>query len=169
MSAYYNAKTTATDSEYSQVQLPKEGDYIYARRGISVAFYTDATGATQVGPSGGKGGQSSSPTKNNGEVVGLFTGKREVLNGVAMLQVNWTNTWWQNGFPKGQHKSENKTSWVKEKEVTWSSDYIAPSTDNTAPVDYDGSGESSGIGTSGLLLIGVGAALLLKKKKKGKR
>lgn len=176
-----NLKTAdAADSSYTSNGLPKKGDYVYAKEGITVPYYTDSTGQKQVGPSGGKGGQSAAPTKSGGEAMGIFTGKREVnQTGEGMLQVDWVNSWYQDRSwafyipfalaTPGGRKTEALTSWVKESQVSWKSDYVAPKSkeDTTEePPPYEDT--NTGLNSTTLLLIGVGAAFLLKKKK-GKR
>lgn len=176
MSLYTNARTATSGETYTQIVLPKEGDYIYAKQGLKVGYYTDSTAKNAVGPSGGSGGQSSNPVKEGGEIVGIFTGKREAaVGGLMMLQVSWTNTWWQDGewkiwIPfsqpkKGEWKNENLVSWVKETEVEWKGEFVDKETLQTAKIDYDPETESSSLSSTTIILLALGLAFFLRKKK----
>ncbi|MDQ6482349.1 hypothetical protein [Dyadobacter sp. LHD-138] len=149
------------------------GDYVYAKSGNTVFFFDDNAGKKQVGPAGGKGGQANSPSRSGtgdvNEFVGVFTGNATK----QFIQVDWVNQWWQNGslFKKGTTKSESKTSWVKISAVSWQKEFISPSTPNIAPPPDDNlpGKTSSGIDPMTLGVAAIGAALIFKKKKKGKK
>lgn len=153
-----------------------KGNFIYAKSGNEVFFYDDFEGKNQVGAAGGKGGQANAPSRSGvgvtPEYVGVFTG-----NATAnYIQVEWINKWWQNGtlLKKGAYKTENKISWVRISNVEWQSTYVIAEDRqdeiNNAKAQADALAQTSGTGTSTdyttLGIAALGAAFLLRKKKK---
>jgi LPXTG-motif cell wall-anchored protein len=148
----------------------KKGFSVSAKAGSTVFFYEDSAGKTQVGPSGGKGGQANPPSRSGTgeelEYVGVFSGN--ATN--SFIQVDWVNQWWQDGslFKKGTTKQESRTSWVKISSVTWSEIYVDPKKPVVAPeLDPPQTGNgAAGIDSTTLGLLAVGGAFLLRKKKR---
>lgn len=181
-----HAQVTAGYSNGSSIGILK-GWAVYAKSGATVSFYEDSLGTKQVGPSGGKGGQDDNPSRSgtvtNPEFVGIFTGNATK----DYLEVTWINKWWQDAswkawipfaaIKKGEYKTENKISWVKISDVEWQATYV-PAADRQDAINKDKelkdllnnppATTNAGIDSTTLGLLAVGAAFLLKKKKKRK-
>jgi hypothetical protein len=178
----YTAHVPGTGTYSDRGNSISSGLAVYPKADQTVSFFEDQAGTRQVGASGGKGGQSGSPTRSGTELVGFTTGKADP----NYIQVSWVNRWWQdvkikeifNPFSKdrgAEWKTENKISWVRRSAVSISEKVLTPEQQkedqdkqNQNNLLSDNGGNSSGIDTTTLGIAAIGAALIYKSKKKRK-
>lgn len=167
----------------------QKGDYIYTRDGFTAFFYEDKECTKQVGPSGGKRGQTNPPNRIAGQVVGAYTGNFfQQGNELISLEVDWTNEYYKD--PKtfqlasflnpiagalsigsvivgGTRVKEDRTSWVKASLVRWTDVYTDPEQRGGADGGLsDIPASTGGDTTTTLLYVAIAVALFWKFRDK---
>ena len=177
-SNYGNGTVVNYPSQYVQPQSNTEtlskGLFVSVKEGMTLNYFEEPNLNKMVGPSGGKKGQDNPPYREKQQNVGTTTGQS--LNG--FLQVDWVNSWWQNGTIKnwgGERKIENKRSWVELSKVDVSTKFVLDDDKLTGGGDDSGDTKppefvpstSNFFSDNMLGIAAVGLALVMKKK--GKR
>lgn len=182
-----------TSPTYTDVNTLTAGDYLYVKNGLGTIYFYDESGnrVKNNGTSGAIEPKPEYPSRNDGQLVGQFTGVSKNVAGQTYIQVEYTFVWEEGNRKKtawmlvglvGKAFERATTSavrkdFVKATDVTWEKQVLSGGTkddnDNNSGGGDDEPDEdlppATDTNTNTILYIALAAVALLRLTRRKKR